>query len=59
MERRRVPVPPVEPNAVEVSAREYVVVIFEPPVTVGATLTRTTMFAMAVAPTESVTVMVS
>ena len=49
------PVPPVAENAVEESARPYVVVIFEPPEITIAPLTVTTICFDAVAPTESVT----
>ena len=54
-----VPVPPVYTNAVEVSPRPNVVVIFVPAVRVSAPLTVIVMGAEPVAPTESVAIIVS
>ena len=52
-------VPPDAVNALDVSGRVIVVVIFDPPATVTAGLTMMVMVLRAVAPASSVTVTVS
>ena len=59
IESLRVPVPPLEEKATDVSARENVVVIPDPLITVTDGFTKTVTLTIAVAPTESVTVIVS
>ena len=55
----RAPVPPAMVNAVEESARETVVVMFEPPLILRGPLTVIVIGAREIALTESVTMMVS
>ena len=54
-----VPVPPIYEKAVDESAREYVVVMLDPPPTASGPFTLMVMRAIAVDPTASVTVIVS